>query len=85
MLRTSQASPADEVLLPVEAIVKVIDRYQGWLERGDIIQVQRAWAECVPRWQALSDKQRAEVEKLRPGTRKWMESGSDYEEELFNP
>lgn len=74
------SSPGEEDPGPgVKAMLEAIDDYQKWLKRGDYIKVNKAWLVAVNRWEALDGIGRRQVERLRPGTRQWMETGDGYE------
>lgn len=78
---TEEGEPGIKVRQAVEAI----DRYQKWVSRGDYDRVQRSWLEVSKLWQSLDHLEQQAVEKQRPGTRKWMESGEDYGDGLSDP
>jgi len=75
----------DEPGIKVRQTVEAIDRYQKWVARGDYDRVQRSWLEVSKLWQSLDYVEQQSVEKLRPGTRRWMESGEDYSDGLSDP
>ena len=65
--------------------MEAIDRYQKVVAKGDYIRVQRAWAEVTKLWQSLTFFEQGLVEQQRPGTRSWMQSGTDYDGSLSDP
>ena len=82
------ASPDTEENDPrieVQQTIDAIDRYQKFLDRGDYDRTQRCWGEVRRLWQSLSFAEKRTVEKRRPGTHSWMESGEDYDGDLSDP
>lgn len=78
-------SPDEEALPPqVAEILMAIDGYQRALNRSDYVATNRAWQDVVKLWKALPESQQKHVERHRPGTTRWMESGTDYSDGGFD-